>query len=353
MKKYIIIVLILIAGISSESQVLSVSDGVSFSVQGSVTLTLSDGTDFINDSQNTSLNGNIEFIGSGEQIISGTVPLNISNMYIDNSGLLLENDVFVSSELNMQNGIINLQSNNLTVGNSAVISGNYSDNCMVVSDASGVFIRNVSGNGTYLFPVGDIFGTPDYSPAEVDMLSGNYTDADIRVSVFNEKHSQNNSTVNYLNRYWQVSATGITNPDFDITLDYVPGDVAGNEAEIFGALYTTDWLLLNQVSNSQITANINKFGDFTGGEQYAFSGINELLNNEITVVGLEDGFRINLKHGIEILQMNVFNVLGQEVYQQKEVSTNIVSFNRAVKTGIYFIRLLTNKGIVSKKVLIH
>ncbi len=353
MKKFLIVFFILLFNISLWGQKVSIAPNTLFHVPETMSLILSDAVDLNNDSESSTFNGNIKFIGSEEQIISGTVPVNISNMYIDNTGILLENDVFIISEIEMQNGIINLQSNNLTIGSDAILSGNYSNECMLVSDANGIFIRNVSGNGIYFFPLGDITENPDYSPAEIDITNGNFTDANVSISVINAKHPNNSSNDNYLNRYWQVLANGITSPEYDITLDYVAGDIVGSESEIYGALYADEWVLLNQVSGNQITGTVTEFGDFTGGEQSAFTGINNVQNNEINIIGLNDGFKININSDIEILQIDVYNVLGQEIYKQKEVTSRIIQFDNNVNTGIYFVRLRTDKGTVSEKVLIY
>ncbi len=353
MKKILTVFFILLINISLWGQKVSIAPNTSFHVPETMSLILSDAVDLNNDSESSTFNGNIKFIGSEEQNISGTVPVNILNMYIDNIGILLENDVFIISELEMQNGIINLQSNNLTIGSDAILSGNYSNECMIVSDANGIFIRNIPENDTYFFPVGDITENPDYTPAEIDITDGNFTDANVSILVINAKHPNNSSNDNYLNRYWQLSANGITNQEYDITLDYVDNDVVGSEPEIYGALYADEWVLLNQVSGNQITGTVTEFGDFTGGEQSAFTGINNVQNNEINIIGLNDGFKININSDIEILQIDVYNVLGQEIYKQKELTSSIIQFDNNVNTGIYFVRLQTDKGTISEKVLIY
>ncbi len=352
MKKYLMFLLILSFNIIVNGQELVIPSGASFHVSQGVALILSEGTGLNVNSQNVSFDGNIKFTGNEEQTVSGSIPVNINNLSVNNNGLILENNLTINSELTMQNGIINIQNNNLTIENSADIVGNFSENCMIVKDANGVFQRNVSNNGTYIFPIGDISGSADYSPAEIDMLSGTYSDANIAVDVTNSKFSQNNSTANYLNRYWDILASGISNPQYDINLNYVSADIIGDETEIYGAYYTDEWHLLNPVSSGTISAtNMTEFGTFTGGEQTALVGINNLSDNKIDIKGTENGIFVN--SNLNIKEISVFNILGQKIYQQKKLSSNFINFNTNTETAVYFVRVLTDKGYFVKKVLIY
>ncbi len=353
MKKYIIILLILFLTITAESQILSVLVGASLHVPETITVILSDGTDLNIDSESSTFNGNMKFLGSEEQSISGDMPLVISILYIENTGLVLDNDLLIESELDMQDGIFNIQSNILTLGSDIILNGNFSESCMIVADATGSFQRNLSDNGIYNFPVGDIIGVNDYSPVEINIIDANFSDANISVSVVNTKHPQNNSNNHYLNRYWQVSANGISNQEYDIVLDYVNEDIVGTETEIYGALNSEEWILLNPILNNQITGTVYNFGDFTGGETSAFVGIENIDNNEFNIIGLDDGFEIYNRKDIEILKISVYNVIGQEIFKQNKIYSNVVEFNSSVKSGIYFIRIETDKTIFSKKVLIY
>ncbi len=353
MKKHIIIIFALLFNLTMWSQVVSIPDGVIFNVPNNTNLVLSGNSNLIVNSTNANFEGNVRFVSSSEQTISGNTPVEITNLYIDNNGLVLDNDLTVNSELDMQSGIINIQNNNLTIGEAASITGNFANDCMIVKGAGGVFQRNVSGNGVYFFPIGDELNTNDYSPAEVEMLSGNYTsNANINMSVENAKHPLNTSSTNYLNRYWTISANGIASPEYDVNLTYVANDVVGNESLIYGAYYTSEWNILSPIFANIISGtNISEFGDFTGGEQSAFVGIKDLSNNEINIIGLENGIKIN--SNLEVLRVDVFNVLGQEVYQQKDLTSKIIDFNSNVETAVYFVRVLTNKGVFADKVLIY
>lgn len=354
MKNKILILLFILFYFVSYGQKISVPSGVVLNVSDNANVILSDGMNMEINSVNTGFNGFVKFTGNSEQTVSGSEPIVFENMYVDNNGLTLENNLSVNSILNMQNGIINIQDNNFTVGSDADITGNFSENCMIVKNNSGVFQRNIAGNGVYFFPVGNISTGNEYSPAEVELLNGTYSNADIRISVENSKFSENNSTNNYLNRYWEITQNGISDPEYHIDLTYLTSDISGNENQIYGALYNNnEWLLLNPVSNNAISADVNQLGVFTGGEQSAFSDVELISDRDIIISGTEDGIILNSQSGIHISEIDVFNVLGQEIYTQREIQSGIIHFNSPVQTGIFFVRLFTNKGSVTKKVLIY
>ena len=137
-----------------------------------------------------------------------------------------------------------------------------------------------------------------------------------------------------------------------MNLTYVANDIVGNESLIYGAYYTTEWNVLNPVSLNMISGiSISEFGDYTGGEQSAFVGVKSISNNEINIIGLENGIKIN--SNLEVLRINVFNILGQQIYQQKDLYSKKVDFNSNVETAIYFVRVLTYEGVFTDKVLIY
>jgi len=353
MKNNMLFLLILFFNITVYGQELSIPSGTTFSASEGTSIILADGTNLNLNSQHLNLNGTVKFMGNEEQTMTGTVSAEINYLYINNNGLILEDNLTVNSELNMQNGILNLQNNSLIIGENANITGNFSENCMIVKDVSGIFQKDISDNGLYLFPIGDISGTSDYNPVNIELLNGSFTDANINVSVENAKYSENNSSTNYLNRYWDINSSGITNPEYNMTLTYVDNDIVGDENDIYSAYFTDEWHLLNLVSNNTITANVNELGIFTGGEQSAFSGTETVLNENISLIGINDGIIINANSNINISQINVFNVLGQEIYQQKGLNSNKIEFNKSVNTGIFFVRMNTDKGTLSIKILIY
>jgi trimeric autotransporter adhesin len=81
---------------------------------------------------------------------------------------------------------------------------------MVVTDGTGELRYNSAAVDTMMFPVGDITGTPEYSPAKIILKSGT-GNGPIGVRVVNTKHPNDTSASEFLSRYWKVSSSGITN----------------------------------------------------------------------------------------------------------------------------------------------
>lgn len=352
MKKILLIYIWLCFSFSSFSQIISINEGTSFYVPESVLFSLSDEMNFINDSELSTFKGIVKFTGTGEQLISGRIPISFLKLVIDNEVLIIHNDVMIFDQLDMQNGIINLADNNLTVDDNAVISGSFSEQCMIAINGNGELIRKIDENGVYLFPIGDISLNYDYSPAEINFTSGNYSDASVMVRVVNRKHPENSSIDNYLNRYWQISAEGISDQNYEVILNFVEDDVIGNESEIYSALYTNSWDFLEPIFGNQIIGNLVEFGYLTGGEKSAMIDIASHNNDQFKLTGINDGFIIfgNTKN---VLNVDVYNLIGQKIYSQKEIISNEITLNNPISTGIYLIRVQTIFGNYSEKIMIY
>ncbi|GAB1451511.1 hypothetical protein MASR2M47_15670 [Draconibacterium sp.] len=89
----------------------------------------------------------------------------------------------------------------------------------------------VSLTGTYNFPLVDNSGSA--IPATVQLTGGFISPgAFIEVKTTGNKHPENKSTPNFLNRYWNVTTSGIGSPTYNFTAKYANADIAGSEAEI-------------------------------------------------------------------------------------------------------------------------
>ena len=133
-------------------------------------------------------------------------------------------------------GVVDIQDNDLTLSENSDVSGTFTSGNMISADGSGYFIREISTAGTYFFPIGDLTSGADYSPVELDFTSGTFNNASVSVNLSNNKHPDNPSTTDYLNRYWILSSSGISGFSCDMTFEYVSGDIVGNEANIRGAI---------------------------------------------------------------------------------------------------------------------
>jgi hypothetical protein len=215
------------------------------------------------------------------------------------NNITLGQDLSVSGSLDLNSGLIILGTKNINLGTNATVTGSPSSSSMVVAASTGELRKYIpdSGNSplkkgdkknksnmkqkndggkdlalySFTFPVGTIGSSAEYSPVTMSYSSGTFVSGYSGVSVSNTKYGNNSSVVDYLNRYWNITQTGITDFAVDLTFQYLTSDVTGAEANIYGGIYNgSNWTLLSaantgthQLSGTALTG----FGTFTGGQQ--------------------------------------------------------------------------------------
>ncbi len=197
----------------------------------------------------------------------------------------LTGNVTIENALTLASGIFVLGSYNMTLQFTGAINGTGSSTSMIASSGSGSLIKRISGNGTYAFPVGSLNGSAgEYSPITIELTSGTYSTAYLSIQVVHEKEPHVTAT-SFLNRYWVVTSSGISNFTADITCQYLRGDVDGVELGLNGELYSgTSWTQLGPVSTSTHTfsGSVTSFGNFT-----AFSNADRVPSiNDATILSI-------------------------------------------------------------------
>lgn len=220
--------------------------------------------------------------GSTSQILGGTttVPFVFPNLTVNNpAGIVLSNNVQVNGNMTFSNGLVTIGSRNLIFGPLSQIVGTPSASRMIVATGSGQVqkVWTVAGNFTY--PIGDANGTSKYSPVTLNFTTGTFAPGAITsMNVVNAKYPDPTITGSYLNRYWNLSQTGITGFNCDAIFQYLPSDVTGTESSISGlrvvptpfSVYTPANTSLQQLHVSALTS----FGTFTGGLYSPFKTLN-------------------------------------------------------------------------------
>ena len=179
-----------------------------------------------------------------------------------NGELILLNHVTISSSLNLNSGIIELNGYNLTLGTAttnAVVTGGNSQS-FVRAQVDGAVtsklihhIHSVAGT-IYFFPIGQ----SEYNPVNVTLKNGNLSNATIEVWTKNSKvTTMNNSMQCYINRSWFVEPTGIANPTYDIDFTYGSNEFIGDYFVdlVPVKLSSGNWFAPN---NSVLTCDINQ-----------------------------------------------------------------------------------------------
>ncbi|MBI2418509.1 MAG: T9SS type A sorting domain-containing protein [Ignavibacteriales bacterium] len=216
----------------------------------------------------TILTGKIVFNGSTPQTIQTTGFTNNLNVVINNStGVSLASDVTIDAALNLTSGVLSTGSQNLILNPTASIAGTPSASAMVYVNGSGQIRRIFTTTGSFTFPVGDAGNPAEYAPVTLNVSADAYSSAYVAVKTTREKHPNNGSVSDYLNRYWTVNSSGLTNPMYSGTFTYSAANVQGNESIIFGAHYNNaTWENVGAVSvssHSFTTPIFSTLGDFT------------------------------------------------------------------------------------------
>lgn len=250
-------------------------------------------------------NGEVVFESSQPTQISG--PANERFFNLTKSALntlSLNTNINVANNLALNDGILNLnQFDLITTGFSG--SG-FNNQKMIVTDSTGSFVKRWSSNGSFIYPLGNTSGVnPEYSPIEVQFLTGNFNNGRLGAFVTNRKHPQNASANHYISRYWTVSDSGISNFDVRIKASFNSGDVTGSQSQLIGGLRDTpdtSWFCLNPVdsANQMIQDTITNFesGVITAGEfGPVISGLSPLTAS-ICSTGT-DTLRVDVTGGVE------------------------------------------------------
>lgn len=221
------------------------SADISLNVTGSVSIT------------GGSLTGNgIVHLNGGNAQTLEAVTLN--SLTIDNAaGVSLLSNVMVTGTLSLMNGHLRLGDYHLKLSSSASISGSFSSSNMIVTNGTGELRKEFSSTGSFLFPIGDISGTTEYSPVTLDFTSGTFAaGAFAGVCVVDDAHPDQSGMNAYLSRQWLTTASGITAYTCNPALTYVDADINGNEAFLqLGQLENANWSIVGDCDPFSNTLN--------------------------------------------------------------------------------------------------
>lgn len=215
--------------------------------------------------------------------------------------------------------------------------------------------KNFAAPESFVFPVGDDTDFPEYSPVSLVFTQGTFADnAYASVRVFNTRHPINSSSANYLNRYWSMSQSGITNFSAELKFYYTPEDVQGDEQLLFGGQYTApEWTKHYAVNATDhyFLAITDVLSDFTAGESSAFEGtpvIDEKFHLRMYT------WRNNLMIVADNPEMlghfiGIYNLAGQLVQTcalQRERINQIQTF---LPSGVYVVKMVGREKIYVAK----
>ncbi|MFC2152743.1 beta strand repeat-containing protein, partial [Bacteroidota bacterium] len=219
---------------------------------------------------NLNTDGLVLFNGSALQNITGSASTQFENLTINNtSGLSLSSSIGVRNILTLTNGLFTLNSNNLNMGYNGSVSGTFSSTRMIVINNTGSLRKAINSTGTFTFPIGEVTGTPEYSPVDFELTgTGGFSSAWVGAHVTDAKHAENTSPSEYLTRYWTLTSSGITSPVYSADFNYLQADVVGTEVDIYAAEYDGAarevYSIVNAGSNILNVTGLSNFADYTG-----------------------------------------------------------------------------------------
>ncbi len=178
--------------------------------------------------------GGISFSGTIQQQISGSG--SYGRLEINNSsGVKLNSNILLQNNLVLTQGILDINSNLLTLSQNSNIIGVPDLTRMIMTEGTvsspGVRKFFTAAPQSFIFPVG-VSGK--YSPAYFT-ISANATVGYIGVSPINEFHPSVTDSLNVLDYYWNIESAGISGFSGDIILQYIPSDVYGVESNYVAA----------------------------------------------------------------------------------------------------------------------
>jgi len=177
-----------------------------------------------------SFNASCNFIynGTAPQITGTGLPATSNFLTISNpTSVTLTNTHAISTPgaLNLLAGRFLIGNNDFTLPAAAPINGGpFNVNTMIVTNGTGLLRKSFTGNATFTWPIGEITGTPEYSPATLNLTTAAAT---YGMRVVNAAHPQNASSPVYLNRYWNMSAN-ISSYSWTGNFTYTNADLVGS-----------------------------------------------------------------------------------------------------------------------------
>ncbi|MDH7515329.1 MAG: hypothetical protein QHI48_05605 [Bacteroidota bacterium] len=211
--------------------------------------------------------GTMEFYATTPQYVPGGTY--DDDVILTGSTKTLTGVMYSNGVLTLRNAVLAIVDSSVIVGTSGTIStaAGFSASNMIATTGIGFLYKRYGTSSTYTFPLGDLTGTAEYSPATLQFTNASAT-LMAGVRVVNAKHPQNTSSTSYINRYWVLDVTSTGLPSGNASFTYVDADVVGMEDSIYTQQYSgTLWLQRNRTNptTNELTATaIPIAGHFTG-----------------------------------------------------------------------------------------
>jgi len=262
---------------------------------------------------------NVSVSGDSGTSYSGEVFNKLQMNKTGGASTTMASNITAQTSLTLTSGLLKTANYTLTLGTSssnATVTGASSSSYVVAYDNSGTigYLKHfVNSNAAYSLPIGD---ANYYTPMTFTLSSSTLSSASITAYTKAVKvPGLNASLTNYVNRFWEVSPTGITSPTYTMAYTYNNADIVGSETNFkplklssgtwykpTGCTFLTGTAqgtgALDAGTNTLTWSSLTSFSSFGGAGDQAVALPIELLSFEAKKY--QNNVKINWKTASEI-----------------------------------------------------
>jgi hypothetical protein len=195
---------------------------------------------------------NFTYNGGSAQVTGSGLPSTANYLTIgNNAGVSLSNALTLNATggLLFNTGTLLLGANDLTLAAGVGVTNASATNYVVTNGAGRLGHTVGTSAASYTYPLGDVTGTAEYSPATLNFATNSISRV-VYLGVTDAAHPNNGVASDYLSRYWssRVSSNAGTY-SYTPTFTYVSADITGSEVNMQGNLWNgLDWTEPNATS---------------------------------------------------------------------------------------------------------
>ena len=250
-------------------------------------------------SHTSQASGAIILNGTAAQTIGGSGQGVFGNLSVNKASgtTTLTANQSITGNLRLANGLIDIGTNNLSLGSASNIYDALAGTTAIFSAAKmirlagnssdGGVTKAYSGTAAFLFPTGT---ATDYTPATIQFTAAPAQWGSVTVRPVSQVHPLVTSA-NALNYYWTVTSSGFSGVQagsVSHVYQYVTSDIVGTESNYIPASYRPyTWTTINDnskvvdASNTILFGSVNYInGDYTAGEIPAFQNIKVFFSRQ-------------------------------------------------------------------------
>lgn len=252
-------------------------------------------------------------------------PTGFSNVILDNTaGLNYPTSFTVNNNLSFVNGKIFLGNNNLTLGNTGIISG-ASDSKFIVTNGTGALIQNVAAANTVSFPVGA--SVSSFDPVSVTPTA----ESVFAVKVGATLPAVAPSNYFYNEKVWNITPTTASSTLVALT----PSEVTATATNHVIGHYVNDAYtnMAAAKSGNTYSATFSTFSTFVTGATDLGTDVDN-VKNKLTISTI--GNQLVVNGTISGQAIIIYNAAGQQVKQTLVTNDKTIV---CLKSGLYFVKV--------------